>query len=154
VLPFLQQAFEQIGLARVATSAEEARKMKILSERDRVVVNQDHLLSEAKKMVLDLAPGYRAPLPEPVYAAGRDALAALKVALFQLQDGNHATEHDARVGRELGYVLCGGDLSESGWVSEEAILTLERRAFLALCHEPKTIERMWYMLQNNKPLRN
>lgn len=154
VLPFLQQAFEQIGLAKVSSSAEEARQMKILSERDRIVVNQDHLLSEAKKVVLELAPDYRPPLPEPVYAAGRDALAALNVALYQLQDGGFATEHDARVGKELGFVLCGGDLSAGQWVSEEAMLSLERKAFLALCHEPKTIERMWYMLQNNKPLRN
>jgi 3-hydroxyacyl-CoA dehydrogenase len=154
VVPFLQQAFEQIGLAKVATSAEEARKMKILSEHDRVVVNQDHLLSEAKKMVLEMAPNYKPPLPARVYAAGRDALAALKVALFQLHDGAYATEHDVRVGRELANVLCGGDLSAGEWVSEEAVLSLERSAFLALCHEPKTIERMWYMLQNNKPLRN
>ncbi len=154
VVPFLQQAFEQIGLVKVATSAEEARKMKILSERDRVVVDQDHLLSEAKKTVLGMAPGYHAPMPERVYAAGRDALAALDVALFQLEDGGYATEHDARVGRELARVLCGGDLSAGEWVSEEAILSLERKAFLSLCHEPKTIERMWYMLQNNKPLRN
>ena len=154
VLPFLQQAFEQIGLAKVSSSAEQARQMKILSERDRIVINQDHLLSEAKKMVLELAPDYRPPLPEPVYAAGRDALAALHVALFQLQDGGFATEHDARVGKALGFVLCGGDLSAGQWVSEEAMLSLERKAFLALCHEPKTIERMWYMLQNNKPLRN
>ena len=154
VLPFLQQAFEQIGLAKVSSSAEQARQMKILSERDRIVINQDYLLSEAKKMVLELAPDYRPPLPEPVYAAGRDALAALHVALFQLQDGGFATEHDARVGKALGFVLCGGDLSAGQWVSEEAMLSLERKAFLALCHEPKTIERMWYMLQNNKPLRN
>jgi 3-hydroxyacyl-CoA dehydrogenase len=154
VIPFLQQAFEQIGLAKVAASAEEARKMKILSERDLVVVNQDHLLSEAKKAVLELAPTYRPPLPERVYAAGRDALAALQVGLFQLRDGGYATEHDVRVGRELATVLCGGDLSAGEWVSEEVILSLERKAFLAMCHEPKTIERMWYMLQNNKPLRN
>jgi 3-hydroxyacyl-CoA dehydrogenase len=154
VVPFLQQAFEQIGLAKVATSAEEARKMKILSERDRIVINQDHLLSEAKKTVLEMAPAYRAPLPERIYAAGRDAMAALEVALFQLQDGSYATEHDVRVGRQLAKVLCGGDLSAGEWVSEDAILRLEREAFLALCHEPKTIERMWYMLQNNKPLRN
>jgi 3-hydroxyacyl-CoA dehydrogenase len=154
VVPFLQQAFEQIGLAKVASSAEEARKMKILSDRDRVVVNQDHLLAEAKRMVLELAPDYRAPLPERVYAAGRDALAALNVALFQMQDAGYATEHEGRVGRQLAEVLCGGELSGGEWVSEEDILSLERKAFLALCHEPKTIERMWYMLQNNKPLRN
>jgi 3-hydroxyacyl-CoA dehydrogenase len=154
-LGFLQQAFEQVGLAKVATSAVEARAMRYLTERDRIVVHPDHLLAEAKREALALAQaGYRPPDPPRLYAAGRDAFAALQVAVDQMREGGYASEHDARIGVRLGRVLCGGDLSAAQWVSEEYILNLEREAFLELCHEPKTIERIWYMLQNNKPLRN
>ncbi|HSB88928.1 MAG TPA: enoyl-CoA hydratase/isomerase family protein, partial [Anaerolineales bacterium] len=155
VLPALQQAFEQVGLAKVATSAAEARQMHILGERDRIVMNQDHLLAEAKREVLAMVnAGYRPAAPARLYAAGRDAYAALQVALFQMREGHYASEHDVRVGRQLGYVLCGGDLSEGTWVDEDYFLDLERQAFLNLCREPKSIERIWYMLQHNKPLRN
>ncbi|HET7010655.1 MAG TPA: 3-hydroxyacyl-CoA dehydrogenase/enoyl-CoA hydratase family protein [Anaerolineales bacterium] len=154
-LPALQQAFEQVGLAKVATSASEARQMRILGERDRIVMNPDHLLAEAKAEVLRMAEaGYRAPTPARLYAAGRDAYAALQVALSQMQEGRYASEHDVRIGRQLGYILCGGELSEGQWMDETYFLNLERQAFLNLCHEPKSIERIWYMLQNNKPLRN
>jgi len=154
-LGFLQQAFEQVGLAKVAASAVEARSMRYLTDRDRVVVHPDHLLAEAKREALAMAEaGYRAPDPPRLFAAGRDAFAALQVALDQMREGGYASEHDARIGVRLGRVLCGGELSAAQWVSEEYFLNLEREAFLALCHEPKTIERIWYMLQNNKPLRN
>jgi 3-hydroxyacyl-CoA dehydrogenase len=154
-LPALQQAFEQVGLAKVATSAAEARQMRILGERDRIVMNPDHLLAEAKAEVLAMAEaGYRPQTPARVYAAGRDAFAALQVALSQMQEGRYASEHDVRIGRQLGYVLCGGELSEGQWMDEAYFLNLERQAFLNLCREPKSIERIWYMLQNNKPLRN
>ena len=154
-LGFLQQAFEQVGLAKVAASAVEARSMRYLTDRDRIVVHPDHLLAEAKREALAMAEaGYRAPDPPKLFAAGRDAFAALQVALDQMREGGYASEHDARIGVRLGRVLCGGELSAAQWVSEEYFLNLEREAFLALCHEPKTIERIWYMLQNNKPLRN
>ncbi len=155
VLGFLQQAFEQVGLGKVATSAVEAREMHYLRQADRIVMNPEHLLAEAKREALALAEsGYRPPDRPRLYAAGRDAYAALLVALDQLKEGGYASEHDALVGTRLGYVLCGGDLSAAQWVSEDHFLALERQAFLALCKEPKTIERIWYMLQNNKPLRN
>ena len=155
VLPFLQQTFEQVGLAKVATSAQEARQMKILNEADRIVMNQDYLLAEAKQEVLDLVRnGYRPPAPQKIYAAGRDAYAAMLVSLYQMQQAGYASDHDAVIGKRLGKVLSGGELSASSWVDEQYILDLEREAFVALCHEPKTIERIWYMLQNNRPLRN
>jgi 3-hydroxyacyl-CoA dehydrogenase len=155
VLAFLQQAFEQIGLAKVATSAEEARQMKLLSACDRVVVNQDYLLAEAKQTVLDMVrDGYRPPVPERVYAAGRDAYAALQIAVYQMNEGGYASDHDRLIGEKLGNILCGGQLSAAQWVDEQRILDLEREAFIELCHEPKTIERIWHMLQHNKPLRN
>ena len=154
-LGFLQQAFEQVGLAKVAASAVEARSLRYLTDRDRIVVHPEHLLAEAKREALALAEaGYRAPDPPKLFAAGRDAYAALQVALDQMREAGYASEHDARIGLRLGRVLCGGELSAAQWVSEDYFLDLEREAFLELCHEPKTIERIWYMLQNNKPLRN
>ena len=155
VLPFLQQAFEQIGLAKVATSAAQARQMKILTDCDRIVVNQDYLLSEAKQTVLDMVRnGYRAPAPQKIYAAGRDAYAALQLALYGMHEAGWASEHDVLINKKLGYILCGGELSAPTWVDEGYILDLEREAFVDLCREPKTIERIWHMLQKNKPLRN
>jgi 3-hydroxyacyl-CoA dehydrogenase len=155
VLPFLQQAFEQIGLAKVATSAAEARQMKILADPDRIVMNQDYLLSEAKQEVLSMVrQGYRPPVPGKIYAAGRDAYAAVLISLYQLQQAGYASDHDVVIGKQLGKVLTGGELSTSTWVDEQYILDLEREGFVALCHEPKTIERIWYMLQHNRPLRN
>lgn len=155
VLPFLQRAFEQIGLAKVATSAEEARQMGILSPCDRVVLNRDHLLAEAKREVLAMAAGpYRPPLPEKIYAAGQNALAALRVAVYMMKEGGYISEHDRLIASKLGYVLTGGDLSAPAWVDEQYILDLEREAFLSLCGEQKTQERIWHMLQTGKPLRN
>ena len=154
-LPFLQQTFEQIGLAKVATSAAQAREMKILAECDRIVVNQDYLLSEAKQVVLDMVrDGYRPPAPQKIYATGRDAYAALQIALEQMHGGGYASDHDVLIGQTLGAILTGGELSAPAWVDEQYFLDLERKAFVALCHEQKTIERIWYMLQNKKPLRN
>ena len=155
VLGFLQQAFEQVGLGKVATSAVEGRAMHYLTDWDRIVVHPEHLLAEAKREALAMADaGYRAPDPAVLYAAGRDGLAALRVAVDQLREGRYASDHDAHIGERLGYVLCGGELSAAQWVPEDYFLRLEREAFLELCKEPKTIERIWYMLQHNRPLRN
>ncbi len=154
-IPYLQRAFEQIGLAKVATSAEEARQMGILGPCDRVIMNRNHLLAEAKREVLNMVTqGYTPPIPEKIYAAGREGLAALKVAVYMLKEGGYASEHDALVASKLAYVLTGGDLSSPTWVSEQYILDLEREAFLSLAGEKKSQERMWHTLQTGKPLRN
>lgn len=154
-LPFLQRVFELIGLAKVATSAEEARQFGFLGDQDRVVLNRDHLLAEAKKEVLHLiATGYHPPLPEKIYAAGRDALAALKVAIYMMKEGGYATDFEFHIARKLAYVMTGGELSRATWVDEQYILDLEREAFLSLCGEEKTQERMAHLLQTGKPLRN
>jgi 3-hydroxyacyl-CoA dehydrogenase len=154
-VPYLQQVFEQIGLAKVATSAEEARQMGILGPCDRVVMNRAHLLAEAKREVLHmLAAGYAPPLPEKVYAAGREGLAALRVGVYMLKEGGYASEYDAHVAGKLAYVLAGGELSSPTWVNEQYILDLEREVFLSLAGEKKTQDRMWHMLQTGKPLRN
>jgi 3-hydroxyacyl-CoA dehydrogenase len=153
--PFIQRLFEQIGQAKVATSAEEARQMGILSPADRVVMNRGHLLSEAKREVLDISSkGYTPPLPEKIYAAGRDALSALRVGVFMFREGKYISDYDSIVGGKLAHVLTGGELSRPTWVDEQYILDLEREAFLSLCGEKLTQERMWHLLQTGKPLRN
>ena len=155
VLPFLQEAFLQIGQAKVATSAEEARQMKILGPADRVVLNRDHLLTEAKKEALHMvAAGYKPPAPEPIYAAGRDMLGALQIGAWSFAEGNYITDYDLVIANKLAYVMSGGGLSKPGWVSEQYILDLEREAFLSLCGEEKTQARMWSLLNTGKPLRN
>jgi 3-hydroxyacyl-CoA dehydrogenase len=155
VLPFVQRVFETIGLAKVATSAIEARELGFLDSDDVVVMNPDHLLAAAKREVLDLADGYRPPAREAsVYAAGLPALAALELGVQTLQWAGQASEHDGVIARRLANVLCGGELSQPQWVAEERILELEREAFLALLHEPKTMERIQGLLTTGKPLRN
>jgi 3-hydroxyacyl-CoA dehydrogenase len=154
-LPFLQRVFEQIGLAKVATSAEEARQMGILGVSDRVVMNKDLLLAEAKKEVLHMAAtGYHPPIPEKIYAAGRDALGALRVAIHMMKEGKYITEYEAHMAGKLAKVMTGGELSRPTWVDEQYILDLEREAFVSLCGEEKTRQRMTNMLQTGKPLRN
>jgi 3-hydroxyacyl-CoA dehydrogenase len=154
-LPFVQRVFETIGLAKVATSAIEARELGFLDEGDVVVMNADHLLAAAKREVVDLADGYRPPVREAsVYAAGLPTLAALEMGVQTLQWAGQASEHDGVIARRLARVLCGGELSQPQWVTEDHILELEREAFLALLHEPKTMERIQGLLTTGKPVRN
>ncbi len=154
-LPYLQRLFEQIGMAKVATSAEEARQMGILSPCDRVVLGRDHLLEEAKWEVLSMAAsGYHPPIPEKIYAAGRDALAAMRVGIHMMKEGGYITEYESFIANKLAYVMTGGELSSPAWVSEQYILDLEREAILSLLGQQKTQERIWHMLQTGKPLRN
>jgi 3-hydroxyacyl-CoA dehydrogenase len=153
-LPFLQRVFEIIGLAKVATSAEEGRQMTFLGPADRIVMNRDHLLAEARREVLHMATSYQPLLPEKVYAAGRDALAALRVAIHMMQKGGYITEYESKIAGKLAYIMTGGELSRPTWVDEQYILDLEREAFLSLCGEEKTRERMAHLLQTGKPLRN
>jgi 3-hydroxyacyl-CoA dehydrogenase len=155
VLPFLAKAFFQIGQAKVATSAWEAREMGILGSQDRIVLNRDHLLTEAKKEVLHMVnAGYAPPAPEPIYAAGRDVLGAARVLAWGFVQGKYMTEHDLLIAQKLAYVMTGGGLTKPQWVSEQYILDLEREAFLSLCGEEKTQARMWSLLNTGKPLRN
>jgi len=154
-LPTLQKVFLQIGQAKVATSAEEARGMAVLNPQDCIVMNRSHLLAEAKKEVLHMvAAGYKPPAPEQVFAAGRDALAALRIGAWMFQAGHYITQYDHHVASKLAYVMCGGELTRPQWVSEQYILDLEREAILSLFGEEKTQARMWNILQTGKPLRN
>jgi 3-hydroxyacyl-CoA dehydrogenase len=154
-LPFVQRVFETIGLAKVATSAVEARELGFLEEHDVVVLNPDHQLAAAKREVLDLADSYVAPAREAsVYAAGLPVLAALEMGVQTLEWAGQASEHDGVVARHLARVLCGGELSLGQWVGEQHILDLEREAFLALLKEPKTMERIQGFLMTRKVIRN
>ncbi|MEO8033379.1 MAG: 3-hydroxyacyl-CoA dehydrogenase/enoyl-CoA hydratase family protein [Acidobacteriota bacterium] len=155
-LPFVQNILQTIGMARVSTSAEEARSFGFLTMADRVVMNRDHLLYEAKQEVLELAAaGYTAPVRDRnCYAAGRDVRAALHAGLYVLQQGGYASEHDALITKKLASVLCGGDLSSPQWVDEQTLLDLERAVFVELTAHPKTVERIQAMLSTGKPLRN
>ena len=154
-LAALQKAFLQMGQAKVATSAEEARGMNILGPQDRIVLNRDHLLAEAKKEVLHMvAAGYKPPAPELIYAAGRDALAALRIGAWMFKEGQYITQYDHHIAGKLAYVMCGGELTCPQWVSEQYILDLEREAILSLFGEEKTQARMWAILQTGKALRN
>jgi len=155
VLPHLQAVFENIALAKVSESAMQGREMGFLLPGDRIVLNKRHLLAEAKREVLHLLAGGYTPLPpQKVWAAGRDALAALRIGVYAMHEAGYATEHEVLIANKIAYVLCGGDLSEPGWVPEQYILDLEREAFVELCRESKTHERIAHMLQYGKPLRN
>jgi 3-hydroxyacyl-CoA dehydrogenase len=155
-IPYLRQVFETIGFAKVSLSATEARGLGYLGPNDRIVMNHRHLLTEAKREAIRLlADGYLPPSTEAnVYAAGRDVLAGVRVEVDSLQQSGYISEHDATIANRLGYVLCGADLSAPAWMDEQYFLNLECEAVLSLAGEKKTQERIWYMLQNGRPLRN
>ncbi len=153
--PYYQRVFEQVGMGAVATSAVEGLEMSILSSPDRIIINRDHLLAEAKREVLHMAEGgYQPPPPEKVFAAGRDVLSGLKVGLNNFRSGGYITEYEVEIGSKLIHVMTGGNLSKPEWLDEQYFLDLEREAFLSLCGEKKTQERMWHILQTGKVLHN
>ena len=127
-LPLVQTVLQTIASARVSASAAEARELGFLGEGDRIVMNRDHLLFEAKREVLDMAAaGYAPPVRgNSCFAAGRDVLAALKAGVHVLRQGGYISEHDDAVSGRLAHVLCGGELSSGEWVSEQYLLDLER----------------------------
>jgi 3-hydroxyacyl-CoA dehydrogenase len=155
-VPFLQNVLQTIATAKVSSSAEDARTLGFLTVADRVVMNRDHLLHEAKQEVLVLAAeDYTAPAREKnCHAAGRDARAALLAAIYNLQQGGYASEYDAYVSGRVAHVICGGVLSSAQWVDEQFLLDLEREVFVELLAQPKTLERIQHMLTTGKPLRN
>ncbi len=154
VLAGLQRAFETIATAKVSGSAMEAKELGFLASTDKIVMNRAHLLGEAKSLALALSENYEAPGPERVFAAGRDAQAALLLGVAGYEEAGYASEHDALIARKLAYILTGAALAEPQWVDQQYILNLEREAFLALIQLPKTQERIMHMLQTGKPLRN
>jgi 3-hydroxyacyl-CoA dehydrogenase len=155
--PFVmvKKIFMQIALGKVSMSAEEARGMGMLAPSDGVTLNRDFLLHDAKQVALGLArAGYRAPRRRTVRLPGQSGYATLRSTLQMMHEAHQISAHDVVVGSKLAWVLCGGKTVPSVRVAEQHLLDLEREAFLSLCGEEKTRERMQYMLMNNKPLRN
>lgn len=153
---FVQEASLTIATAKVATSAAEARDLGFLTPCDRIVMNKDHLIAEAKAEALAMAAaGYRPTFAaRNCYAAGRDVLSSLRVYIYLQKEAGYISEHDAKVAEKVAYVVCGGELSQPTWVDEQYLLDLEREAVLSLFGEALTQARMWHFLQTGKPLRN
>jgi 3-hydroxyacyl-CoA dehydrogenase len=152
----LKNRFLHIATAKVATSAHEAFEMGILREgRDLISLNIDRRIALAKQRVLDLyEEGYTQPISAPIQVLGQQGLGAMHAGIHGMWRAGYATDHDATIARKLAYVMCGGDLSQPAAVSEQYLLDLERTAFLQLCGERKTLERIQTVLKTGKPLRN
>lgn len=152
----LQNTFMNIATAKVATSAEEARAMNILRPMDKITINKDRQIADAKAAALLLAEsGYTKPAQkQKIKVQGRGGMAMFLAGIAGMQMGNYITEHDAKIAKKIAYVMNGGDLSYPTEVSEQYLLDLEREAFLSLCGERKTLERIQAILQGGKPLRN
>lgn len=154
-IPGLIERFKTIALASVSTSADEAFDLGYLTAKDQVELNVNRAITEAKQKVLSLAVNYIPPSPRnDIRVMGKSGLGALYAATSTLHLGRYASDHDVLIAKKIAWVLCGGDLSSEQEVSEQYLLDLEREAFLSLCGEQKTLERIQYMLENNKPLRN
>ncbi|MFZ9718659.1 MAG: enoyl-CoA hydratase/isomerase family protein, partial [Chitinophagaceae bacterium] len=153
----LKNRFLSIATAKVATSAKEGFELGVFRKgQDEVVMNQGRRISEAKRSVLELSEsGYVMPVERTdVKVLGQSALGALYAGINGMWRAGYATDHDVKVAKKLAYVMCGGDLSEPRLVSEQYLLDLEREAFLSLCGEKKTLERIQSVLKGGKPLRN
>jgi len=150
----IKRAFQMIALAQTSTSAHEARAMGFLRPHaDRISMNRDTLLADAKARVLDLAPDYVAPLPKRMMALGKAGVANLDYALWSFKEAGQASDHDVRIGHEIAVVLCGGD-GPAREVTELDLIDLERDAFVRLLGTKETQARITHMLTTGKPLRN
>jgi 3-hydroxyacyl-CoA dehydrogenase len=154
-LELVTQTFKNIALAKVATSADEGKQFGYFRKTDGVSFDRSRIVSEAKARAIGLAEsGYHAPAPKAYVLPGESGIATLSMMVDSLVAGGYASEHDAKIARKLATVLSGGVGGAARPVTEEEILELEREAFVSLCGEPKSQERMQFMLMNNKPLRN
>lgn len=150
-----QKVFELIGLAKVSSSAEDARALGLLHKADAISMNPDRLIEDAKRLALSLVPGYSPGAPrEDIKVGGEAVFAALKLYAWSMRQGHFISDHDLLIAEKLAYVLAGGRLTGEHTVSEQYLLDLEREAFLSLCGTAKTQERMQVMLKTGKPLRN
>jgi 3-hydroxyacyl-CoA dehydrogenase len=144
----VRRAFQLIAMAQTSTSALDARRKGFLRPSDRITMNRDLLIADAKRRVLDLAPDYVPPAPRTIRALGRDGIGNLNYALFSFQESGQATPHDVRIGRELANVLSGGNCPPHT-VTEQDILDLEREAILRLLGTAETQQRITHMLSKN-----
>ncbi len=153
---YLRRNFELVAMAKVATSALEAKRSGILRPGDRIVMNRDRVIAEAKQSVLALArEGYRPPQPRTdILVLGESALSKFKIGMHMMKRGGYISDHDALVGTKIAEVLSGGALTRPTRVSEQYLLDLEREAFVSLCGTKATQQRLAHMLKTGKPLRN
>ncbi|GGG92491.1 3-hydroxyacyl-CoA dehydrogenase/enoyl-CoA hydratase family protein [Silvibacterium dinghuense] len=151
----LRQRFETVAMAKVSTSAAEARGLDLLSVKDAVSLNRERLLLDARETAIGLAEaGYAAPFLRSIPAAGESVLATLKLGVYLMRQAEYISDHDVKVAGHIARILCGGAVTPGVMVTEQQLLDLEREAFLSLCGERRTQERIAYTLQNGKPLRN
>ncbi len=155
-LEFLKKTFEMIGMGKVATSAQEAKSWGFFRDVDSVSMNGDRLIADAKQEVLNLAAsGFVAPVPrEDIFVMGEAGSAAMKLALHMMKQGGFISDHDQLISNKLAHIMSGGAINHSALVSEQYLLDLEREAFVSLCGERKTQDRIAAMLKTGKPLRN
>jgi len=156
LLPYVQRVFELLGFGTVSASAAHARQLGFLDEADGITMNRDRLIADAKAFALErVREGYRRPVPRTaIPVGGENILAALKLGVHLARRAGRISDHDAVVGRALANILAGGALPHQTTVSEQYLLDLEREAFLKLCGERKTLERIQHTLKTGKPLRN
>jgi 3-hydroxyacyl-CoA dehydrogenase len=155
-LPFIQKAFETIGFGKVSTAAPDAMRLGYMRDHDGISMNRDRVIDDAKRRALSRSrEGYVPPeKPASILVGGDRIRAALDLGVHLAWRAGRITDHDAMIGRKLAWILAGGSLSGSGTVSEDRLLDLEREAFLSLCGERKTLERIQYTLKTGKTLRN
>ena len=149
----MKRAFKMITMATTSTSAHDARNLGFLRDADRISMNRDRLLTDAKARVLDLAPDYVAPAPMTIRALGREALGNLSYGVWAMREAGYITDHEVKIATHVAYVLAGGDGPPRD-VTEQDILDLEREAFLTLLGTKETQERIVHTLKTGKPLRN
>jgi 3-hydroxyacyl-CoA dehydrogenase len=156
LLETMKKAFETIATAKVATSAHEARDLGFLCNSDRITMNRDRVLADAKNRALELLrAGYEPPVPRPgIPAPGENILATLKMGIHLMRQGEHISDYEVKLGHKIAEVLCGGNITPGTPISEQYVLDLEREAFKSLCGEKRTQERIQYTLKTGKTLRN
>ena len=151
---YYQNIFETIGMAKVATSAIEAKEFGFIRKNCAIAINRDHQIYDAKQIALGLSHFYKKPVAPMIPVMGDNFKGMLDSVLYNMRAGNFISDYDLHVATKLAGILSGGDCAEGTYVSEQLLLDLEREAFLSLCGEAKTQDRIIYMLKNNKPLRN
>jgi len=152
----LKQRFETIGMAKVSTSAAEARGLDLLKSSDKITLNRERLLLDARETAVYLADsGYAAPTPRTqIPVPGDQVGATLKLGVHLMRQAEYISDHDAKIGHHIIRILCGGSVTPGTFVTEQYLLDLEREAFVSLCGERKTQERIAFTLKTGKPLRN
>jgi 3-hydroxyacyl-CoA dehydrogenase len=151
----IRDVFQNIGLGKVSSSAEDGRRLLYLRPQDGITMNPDRLIHDAKSVVLELAAeGYRPPVSVDLPVLGQSAMAELKLGIHLMQKAGHITDHEAEIARKLAFILCGGEAIQPTTAPEQYFLDLEREAFVSLCGQPKTLARMEHLLKKGKVLRN